>query len=274
MGTYRGEGGTQRGDRAQTMTVPVSVVVITKDEERNIERCLRSVDWAADTVVVDAHSTDLTREKAMALGARVVERDWPGYGPQKNFGVSLTANAWVLNLDADEEVTSELAAEIGQVVRNQQYKAHRVLIPTYFMGRPLKHYGRAPRDPGHIRLFHKDFARFDSRLVHEVVDVDGPVGWLKAPILHYSYPTVGTYWRKIHYYADLEAHERADSWPSLGNRWVRFVGKLGWMLGIRRGIFDGPSAWLWIAGQAYQDWLATSQAARLRRTMDATRARA
>jgi glycosyltransferase involved in cell wall biosynthesis len=248
--------------------------VITKNEERNIERCLRSVDWAAETVVVDAHSGDLTREKALALGARVVERDWPGYGPQKNFGVGLTCNAWVLNLDADERVTPELAAEIGRVVASPDHKAYRVPIPTYFMGRPLKHYGRASRDPGHIRLFQKDFARFDSRLVHEVVDVDGPVGWLNAPILHYSYPTVGTYWRKIQYYAELEAHERAARWPRLGNRWVRFFGKLGWMLGVRRGILDGPPAWLWIAGQAYQDWLATGQAARLRRTMEATRGRA
>ena len=256
------------------MTTAISVVVITKNEETNIERCLRSVDWAAETIVIDAHSDDQTRAMAAALGARVVDRDWPGYGPQKNFGVSLTRHDWVLNIDADERVTSELAAEIGEVVGGNQFKAYRVLIPTYFMGRALKHYGRAPRDPGHIRLFHKGFARFDSRLVHEVVDVDGPIGWLKAPILHFSYPTVGTYWRKIHYYAGLEAQERAANWPKLGNRWVRAFGKLGWMLIWRRGLLDGPSAWLWIAGQAYQDWLATSQAGRIQRRTEATQARA
>src|SRR5207245_9855416 len=141
-----------------------SVVVITKNEERNIERCLRSVEWAAETVVVDAHSVDLTREKAVELGARIVERDWAGYGPQKNFGVSLTRHAWVLNLDADEQVTPELAADMVHVVASPDRKAYRVLIPTYFMERPLKHYGREPRDPGHIRLFHKAFARFGSRL--------------------------------------------------------------------------------------------------------------
>ena len=252
------------------MRVPISVVVITKNEEQNIERCLESVQWAAEAVVVDAHSADQTREKAMSLGARVVERDWPGYGQQKNFGVSLAHNAWILNIDADEQVTPELATEIDQVMASPQHNAYRVFIPTYFMGRPLKHYGRAQRDPGHVRLFHKGFARFDNRLVHEVVDARGEVGWLKAPILHYSYPTVRTYWRKIHYYADLEAHERAARWRKIGNRWVRFFGKLGWMLGVRRGIFDGPSAWLWIAGQAYQDWLATGKAVRLRRKMEST----
>ena len=253
------------------MTTPVSVVIITKNEERNIERCLKSVQWASESIVVDAHSIDKTREKAAALGARVIERDWPGYASQKNFGVQRAANNWVLNIDADEQVTPELATEIAIVIAQGTHKAYRVLIPTYFMGRPLKHYGRAPRDPGHVRLFRKDAARFDSRLVHEVVDVDGSVGWLKAPILHFSYPTMATYWRKIHAYADLEARQRATGSPKSGNRWFRALGKLGWMLIWRRGLLDGLPAWLWIAGQAYEEWLATGQAARIRRNTLASR---
>ena len=256
------------------LAVPVSVVVITKNEERNIERCLKSATWAAEAVVVDAHSDDRTREKATALGARVFERDWPGYGQQKNFGVSMARNAWILSVDADEEITPELANEISRVIDSATLKAYRVFVPTFFMGRALKHYGRAARDPGHIRLFHRDFARFDNRLVHEVVDVNGPVGWLNAPILHYCYPNLATYWRKIHYYAALEARERAAHWPRVGNRWLRFIGMMGWMLVLRRGIFDGSSAWLWITGQAYQDWLTSGEAFRLRRSIEATRAQA
>jgi glycosyltransferase involved in cell wall biosynthesis len=247
------------------MTVPVSVVVITRNEERNIERCLKSVHWAAETIIVDAHSQDETRTKAAALGGRVFERDWPGYGAQKNFGIRACSNEWILNLDADEQVTPELAVEIGQAVRQDIHKAYRILVPTYFMGRPLKHYGRAPRDPGHIRLFRKDSARFDNRLVHEVVEVEGTVGWLTAPILHYSYPTLKAYWRKIHAYATLEARQRATGSPRRGNRWLRACGKLGWMLVWRHGLFDGPAAWLWIAGQAYEEWLATGEAGRLHR---------
>jgi glycosyltransferase involved in cell wall biosynthesis len=256
------------------MTAPVSVVVITKNEEANIEPCLSSVGWASETIVVDAYSTDQTRAKAKDMGARVIERNWSGYGAQKNFGVSAAHNSWVLSLDADEQVTPELAAEISEVIHRDDHQAYRMLRPTYFMGRPLKHYGRAPRDPGVVRLFRKEFARFDSRLVHEVVEVDGSVGWLKAPILHYSYPTVGTYWRKIHHYAGLEAQERAASWPKLGNRWVRAFGKLGWMLVVRRGLLDGPSAWVWIAGQSYQEWLQAGQAIRIRKGMEAREARA
>ena len=91
------------------MTIPLSVVVITKNEEMSIERCLRSVEWAGETVVVDAHSHDETRTRAAALGARVFERDWPGFGGQKNFGIGVSSYPWILNLDADEEVTPELA---------------------------------------------------------------------------------------------------------------------------------------------------------------------
>ena len=250
-------------------------MIITRNEEINIERCLKSVDWAAETIVVDAHSEDQTRAKAAALGARVFERDWPGFAVQKNFGVQASNNEWVLNVDADEQVTPELASEIGNVViRGNVHAAYRVLIPTYFMGRPLKHYGRAPRDPGHVRLFRKDAAHFDNRLVHEVVEVDGSVGWLKAPILHFSYPTVGTYWRKIHSYAGLEARERARGTQKWGNRWIRAVGKLGWMLLWRRGLLDGPAAWIWIVGQAYEEWLATGQAVQLGRKTPTGRATA
>lgn len=244
---------------------PVSVVVITKNEERNIERCLRSARWAAETVVVDAYSSDGTAEVARRLGARLFERDWSGYGAQKNFGIAQANEPWILSLDADEEVTPALAQEIGEKLsRAPVESAFRVLRPTYFMGRPLAHYGRAPRDPGLVRLFRKDRGQFDGRIVHEGVQVDGQVGTLTAPILHYCYPDLRTYWRKIHYYARLEARDRLAQGHVRGGRAARAAGKLLWMLVWRRGLLDGPRAWIWIAGQAYQEWLVTAEFARLR----------
>lgn len=150
--------------------------------------------------------------------------------------------------------------------------AYRVFVPTYFMGKPLRHYGRAPRDPGHVRLFRRDRARFSERPVHEVVEVDGPVGVLRAPILHYCYPTPGVYWRKIHRYAPLEAQARLASGIPRGNRLVRAAGKFGWMMGVRRGLLDGPHAWIWIAGQAYQEWLTVAETTRRRRGREASHA--
>jgi glycosyltransferase involved in cell wall biosynthesis len=247
------------------LTAPVSVVVITRNEEMNIERCLGSVQWADEVVVVDSHSEDATRAKATALGARVVERDWPGFGAQKNFGVDMSRNLWILNIDADEAVTPQLAAEIAEVVRQDLHPAYRVRRTAPFMGRPLRHYGRAPREPGVVRLFRKDRARFDEPIVHEVVRVDGSVGWLRNPLMHYCYPTLTSYWQKIHYYAALEAQAYVARPPWPDNRWLRAAGKLGWMLVLRRGLLHGPSAWIWIAGQAYEDWLAVGEASRLRK---------
>jgi len=244
---------------------PVSVVVITRDEEGNIERCLNSARWAAETIVVDSHSSDRTRELATGLGARVFERDWPGYGPQKNFGIAQAKQPWVLSLDADEEVSKPLASEIeDRLAAEPVESAFRVLRPTFFMGRPLAHYGRAPRDPGLVRLFRRDRGQFDNRIVHESVQVNGPVAMLASPILHHCYPNLRTYWRKIHQYARLEAEDRVGHGVVRGDRWSRAAGKFGWMLIWRRGLLDGPSAWIWIAGQAYQEWLVTAQSARLR----------
>jgi hypothetical protein len=250
------------------LKVPISVVVITKDEERNIERCLTSVLWATETIVVDAFSRDRTVELARGLGARVVQRDWPGYARQKNFGISLATQRWILSLDADEVVSPQLAGEIEMMVAGDPAPAaYRVFRPTYFLGRSLRHYGRAPHDPGQVRLFRQGTAQFADRHVHESLNVSGSIGTLAGPIAHYSYPSpaLRNYWRKIHRYASYEAEDRAAQPVRLGNRWTRAAGKMAWMLVWRRGLLDGPRAWIWIIGQAYQEWLIIGAAARLRR---------
>ena len=99
------------------MSIPVSVAVITKNEERNIARCLDSVAWAPDRVVVDAFSNDETVHIAESLGARVFLREWEGYAAQKSFAAAQALQPWVLSLDADEMVTPELAAEIERVLK-------------------------------------------------------------------------------------------------------------------------------------------------------------
>jgi (heptosyl)LPS beta-1,4-glucosyltransferase len=244
-------------------------VVISKDEEPNIERCLRSVAWARERIVVDAYSRDRTPELARAAGARVIQREWPGYSRQKNFAIEQANEPWILSLDADEEVSPALADEMQLALgRDAPYAAYRVFVPTYFLGSWLRHYGRARRDPGHVRFFRRGRAHFEDRQVHECLLVEGPIGTLFSPIYHYCYrsPTVRSYWRKIHHYARLEASERLNGAPVWGNRWARGLGKFAWMLLWRGGLIDGPPAWLWIAGQAYQEWLVTGRARRLGRT--------
>jgi glycosyltransferase involved in cell wall biosynthesis len=258
--------GEGRDPKDSQLTAPLSVVVITKNEEANIERCLTGVSWASELIVVDARSSDRTADIAKAMGARMFRRDWPGYASQKNFGIDQATQPWIFSLDADEIVTQTLAHEIVRTVEQPEYDAYRLYRPTYFMGRPLQHYGRARLEPGHVRLFRRGNARFNGRLVNESVEVAGTIGTLEGRLLHYSYPTIRSYWGKIHRYAALEARERLANGAPRGGRWFRGLGKLGWMLLWRRGLIDGPYAWIWIAGQAYQEWLATGQATRLRRT--------
>lgn len=242
--------------------------MISKDEEPNIERCLRSVEWASERIVIDAYSRDRTVELARACGARVIQREWAGYATQKNFAIQQASQPWIFSLDADEEVSPPLAREMQLALATDGPNvAYRVFVPTHFLGKWLRHYGRARRDPGHVRIFQRGRAYFEDRQVHECLVVEGPVGTLQNPLYHYCYrpPALRSYWRKIHLYAQLEAAERLNRSPVWGNRWARGMGKFAWMLLLRRGLVDGPRAWVWIAGQSYQEWLVTGEVKRLRR---------
>jgi hypothetical protein len=204
------------------------------------------------------------------MGARVFVREWAGYSAQKNFAVEQATQPWVLNIDADEAVTVGLRNEILRTLAapDLEEAGFRIRVPLYFLGRQLGHYGRSAHDPGRLRLFRRDRARFDGAVVHEQVLVEGAVGTLREVIFHDSYPSpaLQTYRRKIHHYSRLEARQRVLTGDKAGAPWLRALGRLGWMLLVRRGLMHGPRAWIWIAGQAYQEWLTTAETRRLRRS--------
>lgn len=183
---------------------PISTVVITFNEERNIERCLRSVAELSDEiVVVDSGSSDRTVELAEGLGARVVANEWPGYGLQKQFAVSQARNSWVLSIDADEEVSDELAAEINRL--DYSLDAYEVPRAVWYLGRWIRH---GVWYPGHVvRLFQKDRAGFTSDAIHESVHVKGRVGRLQRDLLHYSYRDIDHHLEKINEFTTLGARQ-------------------------------------------------------------------
>ena len=165
----------------------LSVVVITKDEESAIGRCLDSVRWADEIVVLDSGSTDRTVEIAREHGARVeVSADWPGFGPQKNRALALAGGEWVLSLDADEWVPEDLAAEIrAAIAAPDGHAGFELSRSSSFCGREMRHSGWWP---DHIlRLFRRDAARFSEDIVHERVLLDGRVGRLTRPLRHESF---------------------------------------------------------------------------------------
>ena len=162
----------------------LSVIVIAKNESAAIRRCLDSVAWADERIVLDSGSTDGTPELARGCGARVeMTTDWPGFGPQKNRALALATGDWVLSLDADEWVTPELRAEIERALQvANPPAAWRMPRSSSYCGRFMRHSGWWPDHV--LRLFRRGAARFSDDLVHERLVVDGATGTLTAPLLH------------------------------------------------------------------------------------------
>ena len=183
----------------------LSACIIAYNEADRIEGCLRSVSFCDEIVVVDSHSTDATRELASALGARVIERDWPGYRSQKQFAVDAAGNEWVLCLDADERVSAALRAEIEAVREDGFTTRAGWSVPriTDYFGRFLRH-GNAYPDRL-IRLFDRRRGRWVGREIHENTAVDGPVGRLRGHLEHFSYRNLSDHQNRMQRYATLMA---------------------------------------------------------------------
>lgn len=162
----------------------LSVIVITKNEESVIRRCLESVAWADEIVVLDSQSGDTTVDICRQSGARVHQApDWPGFGPQKNRALALATGDWVFSIDADEWVTPELRTEIQRAIANPASSAaFRLPRSSSFCGRIMRHSGWSPDHV--IRLFRRGSARFSDDLVHERLLVEGAVEDLREPLMH------------------------------------------------------------------------------------------
>jgi len=223
----------------------VAAVVICKNEEANIERCLASVAWADEIVVVDSGSTDRTVEIARRFTSRVHEVDWHGFGPQKNLALSFARRTWVFSLDADEWVPDALRAEIAERIREGSgTSAWRMPRSSTFCGRVIRHSGWSPDYV--TRLFRRGAARFSDDLVHERLIVDGKVGTMRTALLHESYRTLDQVIAKMNLYSDLAARDmrsqgrRGSVGVALGKSLWAFVRTYL----LRAGFLDGREGFL------------------------------
>lgn len=219
----------------------VSAIVITKNAESTIRRCLESVRWTDEIVVVDSGSTDRTLDMCRELGAKVHQTaDWPGYGPQKNRALDLATGDWVLSLDSDEWVTPELRAEIGRAIAGPGDKAAFALPRrSSFCGRFMRHSGWWP---DYVRrLFRRGTARFSDDQGHDRLIVNGAIGRLSAPLYHETITDLDQLIDKMNMYSAMTArnlHER-------GRRASIFTALLhgGWAFFrtyfLRAGFLDG-----------------------------------
>ena len=235
------------------MTAPrVSIVVITLDEEDHLRRCLESAAWADEIVVVDAESHDKTVQIAREFTDRVISRPWAGFAAQKNFALEQATGDWVLSLDADEEASPELRAEIAAAIADPQAcDGYAVRRRNLFLGQWIRHGGLYP--DWQVRLFRRGRGRFVERAVHESVMVDGMLGRLRGHLMHRSYESVTDFFDRANRYSSLAAEE----WIRAGRRVrarelvLRPLGRFASMYVLQRGFLDGRRGLLLAALYAY-----------------------
>ncbi len=223
----------------------LSVIVITKNEEAMIRRCLESVAWADEIVVVDSGSTDRTRDICVGLGARFVVADWQGPGTQRNRAIDLATGEWVLALDADEWVSGALRSEIAEAIRAPGTSTvFRLPRLSSYCGRTMRHSGWWPDYVS--RLFRRSGARFGGGIVHDHLIAAGPVGTLQQPLLHEAFTDLEEVLQKMNGYSTWGAQSlreggaRAGLLKAIGHGWWTFVRTYF----LRAGFLDGREGFM------------------------------
>ncbi len=206
-----------------------------------IGRCLASVAWADEIIVLDSGSTDRTVTICREQGARVIVTDWPGFGPQKNRALDQAKGQWVLSLDADEYLSREAQAEIqAALAAGPEVDAFRMPRRSSYCGRFMRHGGWYPDYV--TRLFRRGPVRFSDDMVHERLLVSGSVGTLCIPLHHETYRDLEEVLRKVDSYSSagaamaVRAGERAGMGKALAHGLWSFVRTYF----LRRGLLDGP----------------------------------
>ena len=224
----------------------VSAIVITKNAAHTVRRCLESLAWADEIVVVDSGSTDSTPDICREFGAVVHETaDWPGYGPQKNRALALARGEWVLSLDADEWVPPQLRAEIERTLAAPAARAaYAIPRRSSFCGRFMRHSGWWPDYV--VRLFRRDAARFSDDAAHERLIVSGDTGKLRQPLMHQAIDDLDQMLAKMNAYSSSTArmlHERgrrASLATALLHGWWAFMRTYF----LRLGFLDGREGFM------------------------------
>lgn len=232
------------------MKVNVSAVLITLNEEKNIERCLRSLSWTREVVVVDSGSIDRTVELCESFGARIFSQEFKDYSSQKNFAIAQARNSWILLLDADEEVTPELREEIVGVLKSAPKDAYKIRRRSRIFGRWFKWTGTQDDRP--IRLFRAGRAQF-VQPIHEYAKIQGETGLLRSVINHYTYNSIKDYVLRLNRYTSAEAAFLQAKRASIRPSWLtlRPIAVFFRLYFFKLGILDGIEGFLFSAFSAY-----------------------
>ncbi|MES3013169.1 MAG: glycosyltransferase family 2 protein [Pseudomonadota bacterium] len=192
----------------------LTVVIVAKNEARNIAECIASASFADEVVVLDSGSSDRTAALAAAAGAKVVQTDWPGYGPQVARGFRLATSAWVLSLDADERITEALRTEVLAAIRSTAFDGYRIPRLSEFCGQFIHHSGWRPDHT--LRLGRRLLSGFTDHFLHAHMTVDGRIGELRNDLIHFSYPDIHDVLEKLDRYSTGNARDMAAAGKTAG----------------------------------------------------------
>ncbi|MEI6884006.1 MAG: glycosyltransferase family 2 protein [Bacteroidota bacterium] len=246
----------------------ISAVIIAKNEEDKILRCLDSLkSFAADIVVVDSMSADHTAEVCRNYGCRVFQREFDGYGNQKQFAVDQASSDWVLSVDADEVVSDELQAELKEISTADDLPFDAYIIPfsLVYMGKILKHSGVGHET--HLRLFNRKTGKFTNTPVHEGIVTSGSTGRLRNRILHYSYRDIRHHIEKINIYTSQAAEGLVKKGKHYSGLEIALKFPLSFFTHyiIKGGILDGFPGFIWSWLSAFYASLKLAKTAELQR---------
>ena len=237
----------------------LSIVVLAKNEQRNIIRAIESVEFSDEIIVIDDFSTDKTSEYAMEMGAVVHRKKLNNnFASQRNFGLQKSRGDWILFLDADEFLTKELQTEIKKLIKGKsKYSVYHIKRRDFMWGKELE-YGeiKTVRKKGLIRLVKKGSGKWISP-VHEVFVTTSPAGRLNNFINHYPHPTVKEFLDKINFYSTLRAKELFHLKKNVSLLEIIFfpTGKFLMNYFIKLGFLDGPAGFLYAFMMSFHSFL-------------------
>jgi glycosyltransferase involved in cell wall biosynthesis len=221
----------------------LSVIILCKNEENNIERCLKSVEWADEIVVVDSYSNDSTLDICKKYTDNIYIKKWEGYGTQKQFALSKASKEWVLSLDADESLTSELSSSIKSIVCQKTSKvAYKITRKLFFLGKTMN-YGRGKDKV--LRLAKRKEVKFTGDVVHEKLIVSGRIGRTKGYIKHYSFKDIHDLVDRMNHYSSLSAKNNdqrkiSNIFSAVIKSWWTFF----YCYFLRLGFLDGSQGYV------------------------------
>jgi glycosyltransferase involved in cell wall biosynthesis len=234
--------------------INASVYIICKNEEKHIKRVLESVKDFSEIIIVDSGSTDATLDIAKKYTSNIFHKDWLGFAAQKEYARTLCSNEWVLNLDADEELTTELKNEIINCIEENKIDALNIKISSQYLG---KFNNKKSKFNRRIRFFKKDIGYYPEKLVHESIVINGKMKNANGFIYDYGTIDLKTHLSKINDYSSLRAQEKFDKKKKASLLKLLFVFPLSFFKSffIKRGFLNGVRGFIAAVNNSFYAFL-------------------